>query len=87
MFRGYYWGLNPWHGYFGIPILGYLFGTAIVVLIIYLIVLIVKKLHNRETHYGGTEDGALLIAKQRYARGEISREEYELIVEDLKKLG
>ena len=82
MFHGYYWGLSPWHGYFGIPILGFLFGAAIVALVIYLVVLIVKKLGKRETQNRETEDEALLIAKRRYARGEISREEYELIIED-----
>ena len=42
------------------------------------------KINNRSRDNLETQDDALKIAKKRYAKGEITKEEYQGIVEELK---
>ncbi|MGM0365011.1 MAG: SHOCT domain-containing protein [Actinomycetota bacterium] len=68
-------------GWIGI-ILGFIFFILIIIGIVLLIVWLIKR-----TTYPGTEpktkNKALEVIKERYARGEISKEQYESIKKDL----
>jgi putative membrane protein len=70
---GHGWTWLSWLGPIAMVVFWALFVTAIVLLIVYL------ARQSRSAH-GGT---ALSILKDRYARGEIPREEYELKRKDL----
>lgn len=75
MFMGEHgWGMG--YGWFFMII----FWVLIVAAVIFLIAFI-----TRRTGGGGESETALDILKKRYARGEISKDEYERIKEDLKK--
>jgi len=77
MMHGIYGGWQPGWEFFGFPFFSLIFGIALLALVVYLIVLIVKKL--RYNGYQYNQNDPLTIVKRRYARGEISREEYEAI--------
>ena len=62
---GAHWG---WVG----PIMMALFWIAIIVGIVFLV-----RYFVRQGRQSGKEDSALEILRQRYARGEVSKEEYE----------
>ena len=51
--------------------------------VIWLVFWAVTRLIRRETHTGGERQNPLDIARERYARGEINREQYEQIKKDL----
>lgn len=59
--------------------LGLIFWIVIIVLIVYLIVRFANQQNTRTT----SNESALDILKKRYARGEISKEEFEEIKKDL----
>ena len=82
MIHGFYGHWYP--GFYGIPIFGFIFGIALLVLVVYLIIFIVKKLRSNGILYNQSDTDPVMIAKRRYARGEISKEEYETIVKDLQ---
>jgi len=84
MMHGYYGGFHPRYGFFGFPIFGFILGILLLILAVYVAVLIVKKIRNTGDRYMG--DDPLYIAKQRYAQGEITADEYKQLVEDLKRL-
>jgi len=48
--------------------------------------LIAKKIKNRANGVRYMSDDPMFIAKQRYARGEISESEYKKLIDDLKRL-
>lgn len=68
-------GMNWWWGFSWFFML--LFGTGFIVLIIWA----VKKLGKGDD--SATKSGPLDIAKERYAKGEITKEEFQQIKKDL----
>ncbi|MGM0365928.1 MAG: SHOCT domain-containing protein [Actinomycetota bacterium] len=76
MMSGYLWGGNI----IGM-LLGLVFFVLLVIGIIFLIVWLVKKVGSPDS--GSRVDEPLQILKNRYARGEISREEYEQARKDI----
>jgi putative membrane protein len=65
-------------------ILCFLFFVAIIAAIIILIVKLVKRGgHYRDYYHGENKSGALDILKERYAKGEITKEQYESMKKDL----
>lgn len=75
-----------WHGMGGIPLLG---GSGMVVWVVLLagLVYLLARMWSGDgpgSHSPGG-DSAREIARRRYARGDIDRNEYERILEDLAK--
>jgi len=78
MMHGWGYGFSGgWLGWLG-PVLMVVFGAAVIVGIVFLIRWLVTRSSPTEK-----EDSALDILKRRYARGEISGEEYQRMKEDL----
>ena len=73
----YGWGLGFGFGWIFLP---FLFLLLLILGIVYLI-----KLIGGSARRGEKEETALDILKKRYAKGEIGREEFEKIKEDLTK--
>ncbi len=82
------WGMSGYgmHGLGG-GIMMILFWALIILGIVYL----VRNLsnnnnngNNNSNYNRSNEDNAINIARERYAKGEISKEEYDRIVKDLK---
>ncbi len=63
----------------------YIYILSIAVLFVLILILInnIKKLKKNKEIMG--KDNAIEILRERYARGEISKEEYDRMLEDLKK--
>ena len=80
-----YYGYGPHWGSFGV--FGLVFGIFIWIVVIVLIIAIIRRVvwgshwrrHNRGMHGVGMEhnDTAMEILSQRFAKGEINKEEYE----------
>ena len=77
------WGNWGWcmPGYFGWG--GWVMGLVMVAVLAVVIVLGIR-LVNRTDRSHQREESALEVLKKRYARGEISQEEYRTMREDLK---
>ena len=81
-----------WFGHWGWGLLlfGGLFKLAILIIIIWLIWRVTSDRHLRHgegssyQHVNPTEESALDILKRRYAKGEISKDDYERMRNDLK---
>ncbi len=73
---GWGWAANPWWG-----ILGMVFGLAVLVGLVLLVVWAVRQLAPAG---GPATSRALEVLKERYARGEITREQYEQMRRDLE---
>jgi putative membrane protein len=74
------WGYGHM-GYYGYG--GHVMGFLIIILLIVVIYLAVRNSHIR--HHGSTlVDTPIDILKKRYAQGEITREQYEAMKQDLK---
>lgn len=74
----YYWNGQPWDG------TDVFFGLLMSILWIVLIVWVVRTvIHSR--HLQHHDQTPLDIAKTRYAKGEISKEQYEELQRDLKQ--
>jgi len=86
MIHGYYGGFHPGILFLRFPLFEFIFGILLLTLAVYVTVLIVKKIKNRATGVHYRSDDPLYIAKQRYARGEISEVEYKQIIEGLTRL-
>ncbi len=71
---GWTWGMSM-----GVGML--IFWVLVIVAMVYLIRYLARGMGGRNIR----EETALDILKKRYARGEISREQYEQMREDLKK--
>lgn len=75
-----------WHGMGGIPLLGGLGVVFWVVLLAGLVYLLARMWSgNGPGSHSPGGDSAREIARRRYARGEIDRQEYDRILEDLGK--
>jgi putative membrane protein len=77
------WGPGSYGGYGGGlmwigPILGVLFVIAIILAIIFFVRFLV-----RQDRRGGREESALEILKRRYAKGDVTKQEYEEKRKDL----
>ncbi len=70
------WAANPWWG-----ILGMVFGVAVLAGLVLLVVWAVRQFAPAG---GPAGSRALEILKERYARGEITREQYEQMRRDLE---
>lgn len=85
-----FWGNHEWDMGFGWVFM-FFFWVLVVMGIIYLIQLIAKgsksgSQENREIFLGASrEDSAIDILKKRYARGEITKDEFEKLRDDLTK--
>ena len=87
-YRDYYgWGMGPgMMGWGGVGWFGPLFMVLFWVLIIVLIVLLIRWLlssNHLKTTGAAQADSALEILRQRYARGEIDKEEFDAKKKDL----
>lgn len=70
----------------GMMIFMFLFGLLLIVLFIVIVVALVKWLLGSKMPFlMNDRENALEILKKRYAKGEISREEFEAIRRDLEK--
>lgn len=85
----HYWGFGPEYYSInsGFSILGFVFQALFWGLIIMLIVRLFKSSHSSHCCHGDEaemeEDKSLLIAKERYAKGEIDKKEFEQLKKDL----
>lgn len=73
-------------GDYGYGMMGYggmLFGLLFWILIIAIAYLLIKRLLEQNKTRGGEEKSTLDIAKERYAKGEITEEEFEEIKKHL----
>lgn len=59
--------------------IGWLFWLIVLVFVFYIIIKFIKQDKNKITYSENKESAALDILKRRYARGEISEEEFETI--------
>lgn len=78
MMGGYYGGIG-WIG----MILSFIFFILIIIGIILFIVWLVKRATHPGTEQSKTNSKALEVLKERYAKGEISKEQFESIKKDL----
>ncbi len=82
MFHMWDWGF----GIGGILMLGFwLFIAVVAVVVIVLVINSTKQSRDRSTGIKSGPDGAVEKVKERYANGEISREEYLQMLKDLKE--
>lgn len=84
-----YWNYDLGYGMnSGFSILGFVFQVLFWGLVVMLIVRLFKSSHSSHCCHGGDEvemeeDKSLLIAKERYAKGEIDKKEFEQLKKDL----
>ena len=75
----YYYGGSPYH-FFG---LGSIVSIIFWVFVVYLIVSVIR--NNRMHHFGGfSNQRPMDILKSRYAKGEITKEQFESMKKDLE---
>jgi len=78
---GYYdWPMMGGWGFGGMMIFNLIFGILIIVGLIYLVRYLIRGGHSQIS----AEDSALNILKERYAKGEIDKKEFEEKMKDLK---
>lgn len=73
------------HGFWGGPLVNWFIWLLGVVIIVIVIGLILKALTQGSSHLYSRDKTALEILKERYAKGEIDREEFEQRKADLLK--
>ncbi|OJX47107.1 MAG: hypothetical protein BGO78_16635 [Chloroflexi bacterium 44-23] len=80
MMMGYWYGGLGWIG----MVINLVISVALIIGVVFLVIWIVKRLSNNNS--GRTLNNVVLpveIAKERYAKGEITREEYQKLLADL----
>ena len=76
----FHWGF----GFLGGGFLMILFWLLVIGLFVWLIVGISRRSSNmRHMHYGSYRTDALEVVRERYAKGEINKEQYEQLKKDL----
>lgn len=58
-------------------------GLAVTAIVLWLVIRAAQR--RKDPSAGGTDDSPEAILKRRYARGELDREEYERLLEDLRR--
>jgi len=77
---GYWYGNNGWIGL----IINLVLSIGLITGIVFFVIWIVKETNNNNRGFQKTEtSSAIEIAKERYAKGEISRNEYFNLLTDL----
>ncbi len=77
------WVMGDWGmGLFGM-IFTLLFWILIIVLIVFLIRWLIQNMGGRKSSCAGTNSQTMEILKERYAKGEITRDEFESIKKDI----
>jgi putative membrane protein len=90
-YNGYYgpYGMMGGYGFFGMGILMPVIAAITLIFIVLFVYFIIGAFHDHENGGQVTNPSqvgdAELIAKQRFARGEITEEEYKKIIETLRK--
>ena len=81
--------MGPWHGCWGSPLMwvGCVIGLMVMGLIVYLLVRVLgERARGKTEQQDGADtrtESALEILKRRYARGELTREEFERMKQDI----
>jgi putative membrane protein len=72
------WGMGPWGGYGGFGGFGMIFGIIILVVIIAALVWFARGMSSsgQQLPLAGRRSSGLEVLEERYARGEIQRDEY-----------
>ncbi|NNM67905.1 MAG: SHOCT domain-containing protein [Spirochaetales bacterium] len=83
MWENWGWGMPGYFGWGGM-VLGLFVLIGLVVAVIAGVRSFLRTEHHPSATSGSHEENALEVLKKRYARGEISREEYLRIREDLR---
>jgi len=81
MMMGYWYGGLGWIG----MVINLVISVAVIIGFVFLVIWIVKRLNNNNsgrTFYNAASS-AVEIAKERYAKGEITREEFQTLLVDL----
>jgi putative membrane protein len=78
---GYWYGGLGWIG----MLINLVISVVLIIGVIFLVIWIVKRLsnNNSEREFNNTTLSAVDIAKERYAKGEITREEFQKLLVDL----
>jgi len=76
---GYGWGTGNMMGWFGGGLMMLIFWIFFIALIVW----IVREVGSRHSHTTHASSAALDILKERYARGEITKEEFESKKKDI----
>jgi len=81
MMMGYWYGGLGWIG----MLINLVISVVLIIGVIFLVIWIVKRLsnNNSEREFNNTTLSAVYIAKERYAKGEITREEFQKLLVDL----
>ena len=81
MMMGYWYGGLGWIG----MLINLVISVVLIIGVIFLVIWIVKRLsnNNSEREFNNTTLSAVDIAKERYAKGEITREELQKLLVDL----
>ena len=81
MMMGYWYGGLGWIG----MLINMVISVVLIIGVIFLVIWIVKRLsnNNSEREFNNTTLSAVDIAKERYAKGEITREEFQKLLVDL----
>jgi len=81
MMMGYWYGSLGWIG----MIIKLVLSIGVIIGLVFLVIWIVKQLSNNNLgrSLNNAASSAVEIAKERYAKGEIAREEYQKLLADL----
>ena len=82
------WGGDCFYGWHGGPHMGYFWGGGffmwiVTIILLALLVFFGVKLYKTKNTEPGVKGSPLDIVKERYARGEITKEQYEALKKDL----
>ncbi len=72
---------NWWWGFMG---MAWLFWLVVLGLIVWAVITVIKNSQQRSGNIPRSSESAMEILKKRYAKGEISREEFERMKKDLE---